>query len=82
MKPVNHRPLKLYKAVLIIAVFVLLSMLLSCKTSKDIQYKVLSVEKVKGNAYRIKTDSFTVIRIVRGAGRYHPKTISKQGYLQ
>lgn len=48
----------------------------SCVTTKEPKYKVRSVEHISGNAYRVTTDSFTVIKCFRGMGKF-PETIKK-----
>lgn len=44
--------------------------LASCTASKEPKYRVRSIEHLKGNAYLVKTDSFTAVKCFRGMGRF------------
>lgn len=80
-QPHYNEPDEFLKCAFIFLIWVALATLIfGCSVTKQPQYKVTSIERIKWNAYKVTTDSFKVIRIVRGAGKYHPKTISKQGY--
>lgn len=66
-------------AVVLLAVF--LSSSCAPKPSAP-NYPVRSVAKLHGNAYLVTTDSFKVVKIVRGVGPYHPDSVTKKGYIQ
>lgn len=81
MKPPNDKPLSLLKFLLIFLAFIVMSILFGCSASKDVskKYAVTKIEHLKGNAYLLTTDSFKVVRHVRGAGKYHRDSVSKIG---
>lgn len=55
-------------------------MILSC-SSKPVgqKYAVRKIEKLNGRTYLVSTDSFKVVRHVRGIGKYRPDSVSKIG---
>lgn len=55
---------------------IILLLLASCTISKQPKYKVRSIEHIKGNAYLVTTDSFTVIKYFRGIGKF-PNSITR-----
>lgn len=69
------------KTAILISIAIL--MILGCSVSKtEKKYPVRSVEHLSGNVYKVSTDSFKVIRYVRGAGKYHPDSVTKKGVIE
>lgn len=60
-------------------ILILITMILSC-SSKPVgqKYAVRKIERIKGNAYLVSTDSFKVLRHTRGVGKYRPDSVTKK----
>lgn len=73
--------MRIVTAILKIGIAILIAVIFSscAAQSKAPRYAVRKVEHIKGNAYLVTTDSFKVVRHVRGAGRYKPDSVSKIG---
>ena len=57
--------------------FILIAIaLFSCRTMQGKKYGVKSVTHLRGNAYLIKTDSFSIVRFTKGMGKFHPDSIT------
>jgi len=69
---------KVRKTFLVLITCVLLS---ACRVTRhEPKYAVRSIEHLEKNAYKVTTDSFTVIKIVRGMAKYKPDSVTTWGY--
>lgn len=75
----------LTKAIIIALLLAYAIFMPGCKTYPGPYYKVNRVERLGGNRYKITTDSFIVVKKMRGGGfkRYSPDSvrIDKSDYV-